>query len=276
MIPRLILFYAASMVLLLTAPAEIAAQQRSPVPGGSCAQPNRPAQVVTAVIPDYPDAVAQLHLKATTATVGVETDATGAVTSVWIAVSSGNDDLDHAALDAARKSKFAPALVNCIAVASSFGVQEDFVPESAVVPYTVMTPSAPVVRKPFFTPPRGWKPFTPTGTPDPNWQFFASWYLARSSLFLEGGATTDTVDSFHQRVERDLIATGARIITDRAVLTCKGTQTGWLLVYTIRDLGYAEITAFAPSAEYDVTYETYDRVPPSDDVMASLTSLCTP
>ncbi|HTZ54756.1 MAG TPA: TonB family protein [Candidatus Acidoferrum sp.] len=264
-----------ALVMPFAATTPIVAQESSASPMASCAEPNRVAQPIHATEPDYPDAAANLHLKKTSTMVGVKTDATGAVTAVWLLVSSGNDDLDKAALSAARRSTFRPALVNCAPAASAFSMLEEFEPESGT-DSGVRTPAAAVAPSPSFSPPPGWTPYNARA--GAGWQMFSSWRSGRSVILVEGGAAIETIDQFHQQEERTLMARGASIVTDRAVLICNQTQAGWLFVYTLRSgsVGYADIGAFQPNAMYLVTYGSYDEVHPSQSVMASLTSLCMP
>jgi len=277
MIPRLFLLAClATFVVPLATTTRIVAQQSSPAPSATCPEPNRVAQTINAVEPDYPDAVAKLHLKEKTATVGVKTDAAGAVIAAWIELSSGNEDLDKAALAAVRQSTFRPALANCVPVASEFGVSEVFEPLNSDSVLVTRTPAAAAVPSPSFSAPRGWVAYTDSTSA--GWQMFSSWRSGRSSIWVQGGASVETIDQFHEEAERDLMSRGASIVRDRAVLICNQTQTGWLFVYTMRGgtIGYAEVGAVTPDALYIVVYGSYDQVQPNQEVMASLTSLCIP
>lgn len=266
----------AVFVVMFVTTAQSLGQSSSPSPAATCAEPNRAAQAINAVVPDYPDAAAELHLKEKRAVVVVKTDATGAVIATWIAVSTGNEDLDNASLAAARRSTFRPAVANCVPVASAFAVNEVFSPLVSDSVEVARTPAAAVAPSPSFSAPPGWVAYT--GRASEGWQLFSSWRSGRSAIRVEGSAAVGTIDDFHAQVEQTLLTRGASIVRDRAVLICNDKQPGWLFEYTLQSgsLGYIEIAAFQGDAEYLVTYGSYDHVHPSADVIASLTSLCMP
>ncbi|HYZ15719.1 MAG TPA: TonB family protein, partial [Candidatus Acidoferrum sp.] len=58
--------------------------------------------------------------------VRVDLSSTGALRNALVAKSSGNDELDRAALSAARHQTYAPESVNCRTVAGSYLVSVDF------------------------------------------------------------------------------------------------------------------------------------------------------
>jgi len=73
-------------------------------------------RVVRAESPMYPDSVAVLHLPSKTVYVAVTIDASGRLARATVLQSSGNGALDAAALDAARRSSFAPGTRKCVPV----------------------------------------------------------------------------------------------------------------------------------------------------------------
>ena len=95
----------------------------SPAPTSTCEQAAIP---VHAVPPYYPDAARSRHLGNVSVRMLVRISATGAVTSVRVTQSSGDVDIDNAALDAARKSTYQPKIVACKAVPGTYLFIADF------------------------------------------------------------------------------------------------------------------------------------------------------
>ena len=89
--------------------------------------PDRAARVVHHVVPLYPEA-ARSATATGKATIRVDLDARGAVATVSVFESSGNADLDIAALAAAHKNTYAPAIARCVRVAGSALVVSKFAP----------------------------------------------------------------------------------------------------------------------------------------------------
>jgi protein TonB len=83
------------------------------------------ARVVHAQPADYPE-LAQREGVTGTAFVKVDLLPTGDIAGVSIAESSGNSLLDHAALDAVRESRFAPATRDCKHIPGSYLVEVDW------------------------------------------------------------------------------------------------------------------------------------------------------
>lgn len=95
----------------------------SPSPTPPC---TRKATVKSAVQPDYPDA-ARGKVKGTVyVTISVSLDAAGKITGATIIHSSGNEDIDTAALRAAHESTYLPEIENCKAVPGTFVSRADF------------------------------------------------------------------------------------------------------------------------------------------------------
>lgn len=86
-------------------------------PRPACSVPNAPAHTINAAMPDTPDGV--LGLPAT-AQVQVTLDAAGRVTDLRIYRSAYNQQLDRAAIAAARTSTYAPALVDCLPAGGTY------------------------------------------------------------------------------------------------------------------------------------------------------------
>jgi TonB family protein len=86
-------------------------------PRPACSVPNAPARTITAAMPENPDGVAGLPA---TAEVEVTLDAAGHVTGLRIYRSAFNQQLDRAAIIAARTSTYAPALVDCLPAGGTY------------------------------------------------------------------------------------------------------------------------------------------------------------
>jgi TonB family protein len=80
-------------------------------PRPACSVPNAPAHTLSAAMPQTPDGVEGLPA---TAEVQVTLDTTGRVTDLRIYRSAYNQQLDRAAIAAAKASTYAPALVDCL------------------------------------------------------------------------------------------------------------------------------------------------------------------
>ena len=110
-------------ISLAVAPVASAAQ---PLPNATvCAKPHVDAHAVHLMEPAYPNS-ARLRALSGTVTVKVTLDETGMLQAVSIYKSSGDADLDQAALDAAQKSTYAPEFENCRPVGGAFLVRMDF------------------------------------------------------------------------------------------------------------------------------------------------------
>jgi TonB family protein len=81
---------------------------------------NHGVEILQQFTPDYPQIVRSLPLGDRTVSVRLTVTASGRPSAMSISQSSGNADLDRAALDAARKSTYASAAENCKPVASSY------------------------------------------------------------------------------------------------------------------------------------------------------------
>ena len=108
-------FSAADGIRLRRAPsnrdAVLAATIREPYGRNDCSQPFAPVHALTVVLPDF------LPKQATfpgTAQIDVVVMPDGKVSGASVLESSGTGDFDSAALDAARKSTYAPALAYCL------------------------------------------------------------------------------------------------------------------------------------------------------------------
>jgi TonB family protein len=98
---------------------QIVAQQIS-----RCAKPDLDAAVIgVAATPEFPDIDRSIS---GTAQVKVELGSDGGILNASIYQSSGNVDLDEAALTAVRATSFSPAIRNCVAIASSYLFISDF------------------------------------------------------------------------------------------------------------------------------------------------------
>jgi TonB family protein len=86
-------------------------------PRPACSVPNAPARTISAAMPQTPDGVEGLPA---TAEVQVTLDAAGRVTDLRIYRSAYNQQLDRAAIAAAKASTYAPALVDCLPAGGTY------------------------------------------------------------------------------------------------------------------------------------------------------------
>lgn len=100
-----------------SAPATSAPSAPTPTPKPACSAPDVPAKAIDAIAPetppDSPEATAIAKVK-------VDLDASGAVTNAAIFESTGYAQLDRAAIEAARESRYAPEEKDCKNVAGSY------------------------------------------------------------------------------------------------------------------------------------------------------------
>ena len=84
----------------------------------SCAKPNSDARVDSAFF-EMP-AIAEAQGATGTAGVAIQLSATGSLVAEYVLQSTGNPNLDRAALLSARMSHFTPEVSNCAAVGGSY------------------------------------------------------------------------------------------------------------------------------------------------------------
>jgi protein TonB len=89
----------------------------SPTPKPACSVPDVPAKAIDTVSPQAPPDAPDVPA---TAKVKVDLDASGNVVGTSIYESTGYQQLDHAAVDAARSSRYAPEEKNCKNVGGSY------------------------------------------------------------------------------------------------------------------------------------------------------------
>lgn len=101
----------------------------SPTPAATakpaCAQPDTAARVVQAAQPETPDGALSSTAQARVE-VRVDLSDSGRVLGATVYVSSGDLQLDAAAVAAARRSEYAPALVSCVRQAGSYKFVVEF------------------------------------------------------------------------------------------------------------------------------------------------------
>jgi TonB family protein len=106
------------------APGDVAA---SPVPSApprpACSQPFAAAHTIDAVVPVTPDDATGLSA---TAQVQVSLDDRGRVTDAHVYKSTGVMSLDRVAVDAARRSTYAPQIVDCQPAPGTYLFRVDF------------------------------------------------------------------------------------------------------------------------------------------------------
>jgi TonB family protein len=92
-------------------------------PKPACSAPDVPARTTFVQSPSVPDSV---PANGTTAKIRVDLDVEGNVRGVSVYESTGSMELDRAALQAARDSRYAPEEVNCKNVSGSYLFTVDF------------------------------------------------------------------------------------------------------------------------------------------------------
>ncbi len=97
-------------------PNAVATASAAP-PRPACSVPNAPARTISAAMPQTPDGVEGLPAAAE---VQVTLDAAGRVTDLRIYRSAYNQQLDRAAIAAAKASTYAPALVDCLPAGGTY------------------------------------------------------------------------------------------------------------------------------------------------------------
>ena len=98
----------------------------TPASDSKCAIPFRNAETIRAVTPDYPNAARKLNLGEAHVMVLVTLSPKGAIINARITHSSGDHSIDMAALDAARKTTYAPKIVDCKPITGTFLFRFDF------------------------------------------------------------------------------------------------------------------------------------------------------
>lgn len=93
--------------------------------GASCPERYRMARTIRPQVPNYP-ALARARGARGVSYVAVTLDATGAVTEAHVYQSSRSKELDDAALDAARRSGYAPEVFRCEPVSGRYLFRVDF------------------------------------------------------------------------------------------------------------------------------------------------------
>lgn len=95
----------------------------TPTPKPACSAPDIPAKAVDAVTPETPPDTPVTNV---VAKVEVRLDASGAVVGTKIYTSTGYSQLDRAALEAARESRYEPEEHNCKNIPGSYLFTVDF------------------------------------------------------------------------------------------------------------------------------------------------------
>jgi TonB family protein len=91
----------------------------------TCDHPNNAANLVQRFDPMYPRLARQQGISGTTI-VNVDIDENGNVTNAYVQTSSGDNSLDIASVDAARRSKYSPATFRCLPLPATFSFVETF------------------------------------------------------------------------------------------------------------------------------------------------------
>ncbi len=98
----------------------------TPPSAATCVMPFRDAEPIHAVTPDYPDTARKRNLGQAHVMVLVTLSPKGAVMSARVQHSSGDLSIDMAALDAARKTTYAPKIVDCKPITGTYLFFADF------------------------------------------------------------------------------------------------------------------------------------------------------
>ena len=91
----------------------------TPTPKPACSAPDVPAKATAAITPQEPPIASDQGLTGT-AKIKVDLDASGTVVGTSVYLSTGSTQLDQAALDAARQSRYAPEQIDCKDVSGSY------------------------------------------------------------------------------------------------------------------------------------------------------------
>jgi protein TonB len=100
-----------------------ASETPSPVPHPACSVPFAAARTLEAITPEAPEDAAGIQA---TAQVQVTLDDGGRVTDAHIYTSTGTMSLDRAAVEAARRSRYAPSIVDCMPTGGTYLFKVDF------------------------------------------------------------------------------------------------------------------------------------------------------
>lgn len=92
----------------------------------SCTKPNADAAPINPVRPQLLQS--QMPKQKVSVEVVVAVNVNGKVTNATVYKSSGNAAIDNAVLTAAKKSRYSPKMVNCVAVRGTFLFKADFAP----------------------------------------------------------------------------------------------------------------------------------------------------
>jgi TonB family protein len=231
----------------------------------SCDDPFRDGRVVKAVSLGYPDSAMKLNLGPLTVLVEVTVNPDGTLASSTIFRSSGNADVDQAALSEARASTYAPKLVDCKPVSGQYLFRAEFNPSASL-----LTPPFPT-----FTAPADWIKQPEQDTPGHP---FAVWTSQLGTIWLIITATTQTLDENLASLRLD--PDNSKVI-DRQVSTCDGTQNARLFDYQRRERGGGAserigVFAMRGGRQYAVLYVSRKLGTPDSATMASLLSMCAP
>lgn len=91
----------------------------------TCDHPNNAVNLVQRFDPMYPRLAREQGISGTTV-VNVDVDENGNVTNAYVQTSSGDNSLDIASVDAARRSKYSPATFRCLPLPATFAFVESF------------------------------------------------------------------------------------------------------------------------------------------------------
>jgi len=227
-------------------------------PAHACGAGDQDIAVLTAPTPQYPESARSLGLGSVTVFVLVTIAPNGRLIDARVSASSGNADIDRAAVAVARSSTYSPKLRNCMPVVGQIYFPANFDP----------------VPAPLFSSPPGWTPAMPLPVP---LDWFGRWTRDSVEVVVVSGRLTKRTTAVPAAA-----LSNSDVTVSRAVRACKGTQDAWLRIEAHKSSSLHEIsdvamlTVVKDGREYSAMYVTTDGKPADDSVMNSLLSLCAP
>ncbi len=217
--------------------------------------------MVHAAVPEYPYAARVRDLGPASVLVELAIPPDGTPTSVTIYKSSGDRDIDRAAIDAARKSTYTAKVVDCTRVTAQYLFRAVFLPSD---PLRYVTP-------PRFSPPNGWSKSN-NASPAPGFREFGEWTQEQSVVGVMGALTPSSLAQYVAHRLTLLKNSGAQIFDSDSVPLCND-KNGWKVTYAQGATQYAELMQVIGERVYDAYYYSTSG-PPDQSVTAAMLSLC--
>ncbi len=215
----------------------------------ACTLPDRPPRVVHNRQPIAPDSPTLEKGTPLNVLLAVRIGADGRLESVRVAKSSGDADVDNAAIAAARGSTYAAARVDCRAIPQEVAMRYLFSGPVLQLNDATPVPDAASVAPPHLDVPAGWR-FRGTSSDD-----VASWTRGSGTLAAFGLAERDSLTEIENERMLAVGALYARILEQRTVTVCGGSQWAFEIVYVDADRNLtAELYDVTPAAGYETLY----------------------